>query len=322
MSIYRVTSNVLNDQSLYYLNNNMTSLSDLQEKMSSQQNINRPSDDPVGLTSLLNLNTAMAADTRYSSNIDGALTETNTADTVLTNMTNLIQRAQDLATQAANFTNNQDGRNAISLEVDQIINQMVQLGNTDISGKYIFGGFKTDAPPFTRTGDDITYNGTPPTENWQRSAEVSQGIQVPININGDSLLGQAQVATAGPPLPVTFSASSHGLFQTLVNLKQDLSAGGDPAQLSEIRSRLDELTTGLNTILSQQSTVGAITNRLSLTQGRLDDRKSVLTQQYASIQNIDMPKTIANLNQQQNTFQASLSVTGRLLSTSLLDYLK
>jgi len=78
----------------------------------------------------------------------------------------------------------------------------------------------------------------------------------------------------------------------------------------------------LNNILSQQSTVGAITNRLTLTQGRLDDRKSVLTQQYASIQNIDMPKTIANLNQQQNTFQASLSVTGRLLSTSLLDYLK
>lgn len=322
MSIYRVTSNVLNDQSLYYLGNNLSSLSELQKKMSSQQNINQPSDNPVGLTSLLSLNTAMATDTRYSTNIDGALTETNTTDTILTNMTNLIQRAQDLATQAANFTNNQDGRNAIGLEVDQIINQMVQLGNTDISGKYIFGGFKTDSPPFTRTGDDITYNGTPPAENWQRSAEVSQGIQVPVNINGDTLLGQSQVTAAGPPLPVTFGASSHGLFQTLVNLKQGLNAGGDPIQLSEIRSRLDELTTGLNTILSQQSTVGSVTNRLTLTQGRLGDRKSVLTQQYASIQNIDMPKTIADLNQQQNTFQASLSVTGRLLSTSLLDYLK
>ena len=322
MSINRVTSNLLSNQALYYLGQNMSSLSDLQEKMSSQQNINKPSDDPVGLTSLLNLNTTMTADTRYSSNIDSALTETNTTDTVMTNITNLVQRAQELATQAANFTNNQDGRNAIALEIDQIINQVVQLGNTDISGKYIFGGFKTDSPPFTRNGDDVTYNGTPSTEAWQRNTEVSQGTQVSINTNGDSLLGQVQVTAAGPPLPSTFSASSHGLFQTLINLKQDLQATGDPNQLTEIRNRLDDLTTGLNTVLSQQSTVGAITNRLTLTQSRLTDRKSVLTQQFATIQNIDMPKTVADLNQQQNTFQASLSVTGRLLSTSLLDYLK
>jgi len=322
MSIYRVTNNVLSNQSLYYLGQNMSGLSALQQRLSSQQNINKPSDDPVGLTSLLYLNTTMAADDRYSNNIDTALTETNTADTVLTNMTNLVQRAQELATQAANFTNNQDGRNAISLEIDQIVNQMVQLGNTDISGKYIFGGFKTDTPPFSRTGDDITYNGTPTTEPWQRSIEVSQGIQVPTNINGDSLLGQVQVSSAGPPLPNTFSGTSHGLFQTLIDLKLGLNASGDPNQLTEIRNRLDQLNTGLNDILSQQSTVGAITNRLSLTQGRLADRKSVLTQQFASIQTIDMPKTVADLNQQQNTFQASLSVTGRLLSTSLLDYLK
>lgn len=322
MSINRVTSNTMSSQSLYYLEQNMSSLSDLQQKMSSQQNINKPSDDPVGLTSLLNLNTTMAADTRYSSNIDTALTETNTSDTVLTNMTNLIQRAQELTTEASNFTNNQDGRNAIATEIDQIINQLVQLGNTDIGGKYIFGGFQTNTPPFTRSGDNITYNGTPSTSAWQRTAEVSQGIEVPININGDNLLGHATVATAGPPLPVTFTPDSQGIFETLVNLKQDLQAGGDPNQLSEISKRLDDLTTGLNTVLGQQASIGAITNRLTMTQSRLSDRKSVLTQQYASIQTIDMPSTVANLNQEQNIFQASLSVTGRLLSTSLLDYLK
>ena len=322
MGINRVTSGSLSRQSIYYLSQNMTSLSDLQKKMSSQQNINQPSDDPVGLTRLLDVSNTIRADDRYASNISDAVSETSTTDTVLSNMTNLIQRAQELTTQAANFTNNQDGRNAIALEIDQIINQMVQLGNTDISGKYIFGGFKTDSPPFVRTGDDIAYNGTPTTESWQRSTEISANTQVPVNINGDNLLGQTQVTAAGPPLPVTFSASSHGLFQTLINLKQDLKAGGDPNQLSEIRARLDELNTDLNTVLTQQSTVGAIANRLNLTQSRVADRKSILTQQYDAIQNIDMPKTVADLNQQQNAFQASLAVTGRLLSVSLLDYIK
>jgi flagellar hook-associated protein 3 FlgL len=101
-----------------------------------------------------------------------------------------------------------------------------------------------------------------------------------------------------------------------------LQASGDPNQLSEIRTRIDELTVDLNTILSKQAIIGSISNRLELTQGRIDERKAVLTQQYATIQDIDMPETIANLNQQQNMFEASLSITGRLMQTSLLDYLR
>jgi flagellar hook-associated protein 3 FlgL len=147
-------------------------------------------------------------------------------------------------------------------------------------------------------------------------------VQVGVNINGDDLLGQVQVTTAGPPLPPTFSAGSHGLFKTLIELKQDLQAGSDPNQLTEIRDRLDELNTDLNTVLSKQSIIGSVSNRLDLTQGRIDDRKAILTQQYSTIQDINMPQTIANLNQQQNLFQASLNMTGRLMQTSLLDYLR
>jgi flagellar hook-associated protein 3 FlgL len=297
-------------------------LSKTQEKLSSGQNINRASDDPVGLTRILDLSNTLRTDSRFSQNIQDATSEVNTTDKVMDNMVSLIQRAQELTTQAASFSNNQNGRDAIALEIDQIINQMVQLGNTDISGKYIFGGFKTDTPPFSRLNDDISYNGTPPTSSWQRNVEIARGIQVGVNINGDDLLGQVQVTTAGPPLPPTFAAGSHGLFKTLIELKQDLQAGADPNQLTEIRSRLDELTTDLNTVLSKQAIVGSISNRLDLTQGRIEERKTILTTQYSSIQDIDMPATIANLNQQQNMFQASLNMTGRLMQTSLLDFLR
>lgn len=321
MGINRITSSLMSNQALNYLGKNLSLLTSMQEKISSGQNINKPSDDPIGLTRILDLSNTLKTDARYSSNIQDALSEVNTADTVINNMVELVQRAQELATQGANFTNNQDGRNAIALEIDQLISQLVQLGNTDISGKYLFGGFKTDTPPFTRTGDDISYNGTPTTESWQRSLDISRGVQITTNINGDDLLGQVGVTAAGPPLPSTFSASSHGLFKTLIDLKLDLQASGDPNQLTEIRNRLDELTTDLNTVLSKQAIIGSASNRLEVTQGRLDERKSVLTKQYASIQDIDMAKTIADLNQQQNVFQASLTVTGRLLQTSLLNYL-
>jgi len=321
MGINRITSSLMSNQALNYLGKNLSLLTSMQEKISSGQNINKPSDDPIGLTRILDLSNTLKTDARYSNNIQDAISEVNTADTVINNMVELVQRAQELATQGANFTNNQDGRNAIALEIDQLINQMVQLGNTDISGKYLFGGFRTDIPPFSRTGDDISYNGTPPTESWQRSVDISRGVQITTNINGDDLLGQVGVTAAGPPLPSTYSAASHGVFKTLIDLKLSLQASGDPNQLTEIRNRLDELTTDLNTVLSKQAIIGSASNRLEVTQGRLDERKSVLTKQYASIQDIDMAKTIADLNQQQNVFQASLTVTGRLLQTSLLNYL-
>jgi len=323
MSLNRITNGYLLNQSVNSLNLNLNSLNTLQKQLSTGQNINQPSDDPIGTTQLLSLTNALNDDARYSSNIDDANTEVNTADTALSSMVDIIQRIQELTTQAANATNNQSGRDAIADEVNQDIDQLVQLGNTDIGGKYIFGGFQTDQPPFVRTDDYIVqYNGTPPADNWQRPTEVSQGVTMDININGENLLGSAAgPAGAAPPSPLPANIPGSGLFQTLTELLSDLRSGNDPSQLSEIKNRLDDLTTQLNTVSSQQSIIGAISNRLQLTQNRISDRKTVLTQQFDDIQNVDMPATIAALNSQENTFQSSLSVTARVLQTSLLDYL-
>ncbi len=322
MGMNRITSGSQTSQSVQYLNNNLSILSNIQEKLSSGKNITRPSDNPVGLTRILDLSNSLRTDQRYARNVQDAVAEINTADKAMSSMVDLINRAHELATQAASFSNNQSGRDAIALEIDQIINQLVQLGNTDIGGKYVFSGMRTSTPPFSRSGDDITYSGSLTTEPWQRNIEISRGVTLTTNINGRNLLGNVTVTTAGPPLPPTFAAGSGGLFKTLIELKQDLQAGGATNQLSEIRTRLDELTTNLNNVLANQSSLGAVANRLQLTQDRIDERKSILTQQYASIQDINMAETIANLNQQQNTFQASLAVTAQLMQSSLLNYLR
>lgn len=322
MGINRITNSFQSDQSIHFLNNNLKLLSDTQRKLSSGQNINTPSDDPVGLTRILDLSNTLRTDTRYGKNIEDAIAEVNTTDKVMGNMVDLVQRAQELATQASNVTNNQQGRDAIALEIDQIINQMVQLGNTDIAGKYIFGGMVTDNPPFQRIGDNVLYTGTPSVQNWQRNVEISRGVQLTINVNGDDLLGNDSPTSLPGTLPVTFTPTSHGIFKTLIDLKRDLQAAGDPNQLNEIRKRLDELTGDMTNLSAKQAVIGSVSNRLELTQGRIDERKSIFTQQYSSIQDINTPETIANLNQQQNVFQASLGVTARLLQTSLLDFLR
>ncbi len=319
MGVNRITSGFMSKQSIHFLNNNLLSLSNLQEKLSSGQNINQPSDDPVGLTRILDISNTLRVDERYKRNIETAIAEVNTVDTVLNNMVTLVHRVQELTTQAANFTNNQDGRDAIALEVDQIISQLVQLGNTDVGGKYVFGGARTDAPPFERVSQyQIDYNGNAPAENWQRQVEIAKGITLTININGESLLGTANGAAGALPVGVAGS----GLFQTLTELLIDLQSGGDVLQLDEIRNRLDDLTTDLADLAASQSVIGSTTNRLELTLGRIEERKAIFTKQYAEIQEIDVAETIANMNHHENLFQASLGVTARVIQTSLLNFLR
>ncbi len=319
MGINRITSGFLTDQSVGFLNNNLRTLSKIQEKLSSGQNINQPSDDPVGLTRILDLSNTLGADSRYARNIEAALAEVSVVDSVLGNMTEMIHRAKELAVQGANYTNNQDGLNAIALEIDEIIKQMVQLGNTNIGGKYVFGGKQTSAPPFDRPAgsNDVNYSGNDPATAWQRRVEISRGVEIEINLNGENLLGQVQTITPAPPPPV-FSAASHGVLKTLMELKLDLEAGDQ----DEIRARLDELDVDLNNILAQQSRIGSITNRLELTLSWIDERKAVFTRQFADIQNIDMPKLISDLNFQETVFQTSLATTARVLQASLLDFLR
>ncbi len=316
MSISRITNGFMVNQSVNLLNTNLNLLSNMQQQLSSGRNINQPSDDPVGLTQILSLANTLTTDERYARNVQDALSEVNVMDSVMTNMTELLHRSKELATQGANFTNGQNGLDAIAVEIDQIINQMVQLGNTSIGEKYLLGGKETGIAPFERIGDDVNYGGNAPATNWQREVEVSRGVTVTVNINGENLLGQAQVTAAGSP-PV-FAAGSAGVFETLIELRQNLLNG----DYDETRNRLDEIDTDLNNILQYQGQVGAITNRLELTQARIQERQAIFTQQYADIQEIDMPSLVSDISFQESVFQNSLAVTGRVLQTSLLNFLQ
>lgn len=319
MSINRISNGFMTSQSVGFLNQNMLLLSRLQEKLASGNNINRPSDDPVGLTKILDLSNTLSTDERYLRNIQSAQSETQVADSALSSMTELLHRAKDLAIQGANVTTSQTGRNALAQEIDGIIDQLVQLGNTSIGGKYIFGGKRTDAPPFDRPAgsNDVNYSGNLPADAWQRVIEISKGVTVDVNLNGLSVLGNVQTLVPAP-LPPTFSAGSSGVFNTLVELKLDLQAGNT----SEIRLRLDEMDADMAVVLAEQAKIGASANRLDLTAKRIEERKAILTQQYAGIQNIDSAKLISDLNAMENTFQTSLGVTARVLQPSLLNYLR
>jgi flagellar hook-associated protein 3 FlgL len=303
MGYDRISSSFATRQALQYLNANQTAYAKSQAKLSTGKNLLTVSDDPVNTVRLLDLKSTQVADERYGKNIDNAQNELDVSDGALQSFTNIIQRAKELATQGASDTLGQANRDAVAKEIDSLINQAVQIGNTKIGEQYLFSGFKTTTPPFSRSGDVITYSGTPTNENWQRNTEIAPSVTLTTNVNGDNLLGS--------------TTTNGSVFDTLVKLKQDLNAGNT----ANINSRLDILQGNLNNILAQSATVGAAQNQITLTRNRLADRKVSLDSQVSQIQDVDVAKVISDSNLQQTLYQASLSVTGKVLQTSLLNYI-
>lgn len=72
-------------------------------------------------------------------------------------MGDLLQRTRELAVQGANGTLTQADMQKMANEIEQLKAQMIQVGNTQYNGRYIFAGFKTTTQPFSE--DNNSYNG-------------------------------------------------------------------------------------------------------------------------------------------------------------------
>lgn len=317
MTYSRITNRLMSSSSISNLRTNLSRLTELQNKLSSGKNITAPSDDPVGLNRLLGIDESLKQDESYLANINSARSELNTVDSLLQSTTDIVQRTRELTIQASNQTNGPAELTAIREEIQQLLDQVVQIGNTKFGNKQLFGGLRTTEPPYVVNpappDNDIVYSGTASPAH-AREVEIGNGVTITVNFAGDDIFGENDTVTP----------SQRGLINTLATLVDDLNttiASPITANYDQIRTHLTDLDTDLDTVLSTQTTVGALVNRLELTENRLNDRKLSLSKEMGSIQDVDLASVISDLNFQESVFQTSLATTSRVLQPSLLDYL-
>ncbi|MFZ5425394.1 MAG: flagellar hook-associated protein FlgL [Thermodesulfobacteriota bacterium] len=147
----RVAQQMIYKSSVNYMNTTLTQMIESNLQASSQKKVNRPSDDPVGMTRILGYRDNLAAIEQYETNISMAKGWLNLADTSLVQTNTVVTRIKELAEQAATGTLTKDNRAQIASEVRQLFKQLVSMANTEFDGKALFGGQKTNTPPFSET---------------------------------------------------------------------------------------------------------------------------------------------------------------------------
>ena len=122
----------------------------INEKISTGKNINLPSDDPIGLVNAMGLKTALSQVGQYQRNITNGQSWLNLSESALGQSLDLVSRAQEIAVQMANDTQDGTTRVNAATEVGHLLDQAIALGNTELGGSFIFAGYKTHTTPFSK----------------------------------------------------------------------------------------------------------------------------------------------------------------------------
>lgn len=295
----RVTQSMLNAQLIRNLNKNVARMDISQNQLATGRRINRPSDDPVGISYAMRYRSELSANDQYKENVDSAISWLEQADTTAGQIGNIFHRFRELAVKGANGTNPQGALNAIASEVEQLRDQLITLGNSQFNGKYIFNGQMTDIEPYSKTDPA---NDT--ADDGKIVFEIGVGVKISVNVSGNTIFGSP--------------TDADNAFKMMSDLHTAL-INGDFAGINTAISRLD---TRVDKFLEIRADIGAKINRIYLAEDRLKDININLQALQSKTEDADMAELITSLKTDEAIYQASLNVGSRIIRPSLIDFLR
>ena len=130
------------------------------EKLSSGYRINRAADDAAGLSISEKMRKQIRGLDKASSNAQDGVSSVQTAEGALTEVHSMLQRMNELATQAANGTNSTTDRSAIQDEISQLTTEIDRVAETTkFNETYLLKGDKGTKEVYMK-GHDAGLNGS------------------------------------------------------------------------------------------------------------------------------------------------------------------
>ncbi|WP_397537243.1 flagellar hook-associated protein FlgL [Rummeliibacillus pycnus] len=305
----RVTQSMLSNNLLRNLNTSNSKMGKLQEQLSSGSKLTRPSDDPVATVKGMGYRTTLDKNSQFTRNMNEVNSWLDASDDAMGQVGGALKRVQEIVTQAANDTNTDEDREKIKAEIDQIRQQLRDVANTQIGDKYIFSGTKTLDPLFTSSSANSSAGDTNITLNGNSksvSVEVYDGVTLDVNVDGKTLFSKID-----------------NLMEKVQSALQDtdaLNAGTTSGTV--IGNLLGDISKGQEDVLTVRATVGAKQNRVDMMTDRLSSQKISVTKQMSNNEDVDYEESITNLITEDSIHRAALSVGGKIIQPTLVDFIR
>lgn len=265
-----------------------------QLKLATGKRINKPSDDPVGIGKVLDYRTTQKTIGQYRENILDALTRVAFTETVLGQVSDLVESAKKIA-----INPNADDKTALAQEIANIRQQALGLANSKYGADYLFGGHLSDTAPFDPTAP-YDYNG----DGGAHQVVVGEGITVKIEADGSQM----------------FADGADNLFAVLDDLEAALS--GAPYDPAAVQNTVDPLYRIAKRLQLTRSDLASDYKRLERTDAHWHRFGNAVETMRQSVEDADITQAAVDMQSQQTAYEVLLATAGRIVQPSLIDFLR
>ena len=295
----RITTGMLSARVLGDLNRVSERLTKTQSKIASGKEIERPSDDPFGVSRAMVLRENLDGVRQFQRNVEDARGWQDAAESALDRITDVVQRARELLLQGAGDTMDPTARASIAREIEELTASVKEFGNASYKGQYLFGGIRTDTAPWPSATD--AYQGQPGTV----ARQIGPGVSVQVNVDVAGVLGSG--------------SGDGGLLHVMRDMASHLRADDGDALRGTDLARLDDK---LDQILDVRALNGARSNRLDAALGRLAELQQATIEQLSQTEDVDIAEAMIEFSSQQAAYQAALRAGANIVQSSLMDFLR
>jgi len=181
----RVTNNLIYGQAGRSITQANEKILNIQDKITSQTNIIKPSDDPVGASNILMYGGKNQTLKQYDEAMKMATGSLEYQEVALDSLNDSLDSVRTLFIQAQNDINSQADIEAIANEISSITESMADLMNSkSADGNYIFAGTDSQSPAFI-IGSDGRYKWA--GNEGQKYAQISEDLKIPVTNSGKTL---------------------------------------------------------------------------------------------------------------------------------------
>jgi flagellin len=273
-----------------YLNASQASLQTVLQQLSSGSRINSGADDAAGLSLANGLAANSAALTQSATNASQGVGLLQVADGALSQVTNLLNRAVTLATEASNGTLNTTQDAAADSEYQSILDEIGNIGSTTTyNGNQVFG---STAPFIIFTGDGTAGGGF--TDSLDLSALSSASV-------GDSTGSAGLVYTSGGG-----TATSTLVYTPVAADSENLSTTSLTSQ-ANAETALTDVYTAVTDVAAERGYTGAQINTLNAVSGVESTQETNVTSAENSITQTDYGQASSNLSKYEILSQTGIS---------------
>lgn len=289
----RVTNALIRDALIRRVNLAQSRRFRLEEQAASGRRVTNPADDPTATAIARRLDAAMTELDSFAPAANQVKARLETSDATLGSVFDQLIRIKELALTMSNGTASATDRAAAADEAEQIRVSIIGLANTKMEGEYLFGGMASDIPPALADGTWVGNAEIP-------EVEISPGVRVAAMADG------VEAFTAAGGVEV---------FQVLQDVQDALLTN----DVDALRGSLDTIEQAQTQVRMARSRLGPVVGRVDAAEEIRDNLKLQLIEKKSNAIDADLPETISQLTLATQSLEASLSVTARALSHTLLD---